>query len=63
MVLYGLKVGEGVGKCTDLIVFRKWGESRVFGDEFRTHDSAGFLSPICVCVEGSGGRYVYHRRP
>ena len=63
MVWYGLKAGEGVGKYTDPFVFRECGESRVYGDEFRTPDSAGFLLPNCACIEDSGGRYVYYKRP
>ena len=63
VVLYGMKVEQGVGKYTDPFVFRECGESRLYGDEFRTHDSAGFLSSSCVYIKGSGGRYVHHRRP
>ncbi len=63
LVLYGLKDGEGVGKYTDLVVFRECGESHVHGDEFRTHDSAGFLHPSCVYIEGNGGKYVYYGCP
>ena len=63
LVLYGLKAGEGVGKYTDPFVFRECGKSRVYGDEFRAHGSAGFLRSSCVYIKGSGGRYVYHRRP
>ena len=63
LVLYDLKVGEGFGEYTDPFVFRECGESRVYGDEFRTHDSTGFLRSGCVYVKRSGGRYVYHRRP
>jgi hypothetical protein len=62
VVPYGLEAGEGVGKYTDPIVFRECCESRVYGDEFRPHDSAGLLRPGRVYVDGSVGGYVNHRR-
>ena len=62
-VLYGLKAREGVGKYTNPFVFRECSESRVYGDEFRTRDSAGPPRSGRVYVKCSGGRYVYHRRP
>jgi len=62
LVLYGLETREGVGKYTDPFLLRECGESRVYDDEFRPHDSADLLRPTCVYVEGSGGGYVNHRR-
>ena len=62
LVMYAMEVGEGIGKYTDPFVLRECGESRVYGDEFRPHDSAGLLRPNCVYIEGGGGGYVNHKR-
>ena len=59
---YALEVGEGVGEYSEPVVFRKCGESRVYGDEFRPHDGAGLLRPSCVYIDGGGSGYVDHRR-
>ncbi len=60
VVSYGLEAGEGIGEYTEPIVFRKYGESRVYGDEFRSHDNAGLLRPNCVYIDGGVGGYVDH---
>ena len=62
LVSDGLKAGEGIGEYTDLFMVLECGESRMYGDEFCPHDSAGLFRPRCVCEYGSGGWYVYHRR-
>ncbi len=62
VVPYGLEAGEGVGEYTEPVVFRKCGESRVYGDEFHPHDGAGLLRPSCVYIDGGGSGYVDIRR-
>ena len=62
LMVYDMEAGEGIGRNTDPFVLRECGESRVYGDEFRPHDSAGLLNPTCVYIESSGDGYVNHRR-
>ena len=62
LVLDGLEAGEGISEYTDPVMVLECGESRVYGDEFRSHDGAGLFRSSCVYKYGGGGCNVYHRR-
>ena len=59
----GLEARERIGKYTDPFMVLECRESRVYGDEFRPHDSAGFFRPSCVYVYSGSGGYVDYCRP
>ena len=62
LVPYGLEGGQGVGKYPEPVVLCERGESRLGGNQIRSHDGAGFLRTNRIYVENCAGGYMYHRR-
>jgi hypothetical protein len=59
----GLKVGEGIRKDAIPNVRNEHCECRMYGDEFRAHNGAGFFRSCGIYVDGSVGGNVYHGSP
>ena len=63
VVPYGLKAEYGIREDAYLVMRSERCMHRMYGDQFRPHDSAGFFRSRGIYVDGSVGGNVQHRRP